>query len=120
MIVKGSEWRKWDLHVHTKGTNKNDQYSCSCFDDFCKEMFSKAIENNISAIGITDYFSIDNYKKVIDYQNKNNKFVVKTENNEYVFDKVVFAAGGKAYPQLGTDGGVLEVLRQHDYLIETL
>lgn len=68
MIVKGSEWRKWDLHVHTKGTNKNDQYSCSCFDDFCKEMFSKAIENNISAIGITDYFSIDNYKKVIDYQ----------------------------------------------------
>jgi predicted flavoprotein YhiN len=59
-------------------------------------------------------------EKVIDYQNKNNKFVVKTENNEYVFDKVVFAAGGKAYPQLGTDGGVLEVLRQHDYLIETL
>ena len=59
-------------------------------------------------------------EKVIDYQNKNNKFVVKTENNEYAFDKVVFAAGGKAYPQLGTDGGVLEVLRQHDYLIETL
>jgi hypothetical protein len=21
---KGSEWRKWDLHIHTKGTNKND------------------------------------------------------------------------------------------------
>ena len=68
MINRGSEWHKWDLHIHTKGTNKNDQYSCSCFEDFCKEMFSKAIENNISAIGITDYYSIDNYKKVIEYQ----------------------------------------------------
>jgi hypothetical protein len=23
---KGSEWRKWDLHIHTKGTNKNDNF----------------------------------------------------------------------------------------------
>ena len=24
---RGSEWRKWDLHFHTKGTNKNDQFT---------------------------------------------------------------------------------------------
>ena len=59
-------------------------------------------------------------EKVLDYQNKDNKFIVKTDKEEHVFDKVVFAAGGKAYPQLGTDGGVLEVLRQHGYVIETL
>ena len=59
-------------------------------------------------------------EKVLDYQNKDNKFIVKTDKSEHVFDKVVFAAGGKAYPQLGTDGGVLEVLRQHGYVIETL
>ena len=29
-------------------------------------------------------------EKVIDYQNKNNKFVVKTENNEYAFDSNQF------------------------------
>lgn len=23
---KGSEWRIWDLHIHTPGTSKNDQY----------------------------------------------------------------------------------------------
>ena len=23
---RGSEWRKWDLHIHTSGTAKNDQY----------------------------------------------------------------------------------------------
>ena len=59
-------------------------------------------------------------EKVLDYQNKDNKFIVKTDKSEHVFDKVVFAAGGKAYPQLGTDGGVIEVLRQHGYEIETL
>ncbi len=61
---KGSEWRKWDLHVHTKGTNKNDQFKSEDFDKFCIAFFKKALENNISAIGITDYFSIENYQKV--------------------------------------------------------
>ena len=61
---RGSEWRKWDLHIHTKGTQKNDQFTSSTFNDFCVVMFKKALKNNIAAIGITDYFNIDNYKKV--------------------------------------------------------
>ena len=65
---RGSEWRRWDLHVHTKGTNKNDQFKSSDFETFCAALFKKAIEQNIKAIGITDYFSIDNFKKVIQYQ----------------------------------------------------
>ena len=59
-------------------------------------------------------------EKVLDYQSKDNKYIVKTDKEEHVFDKVVFAAGGKAYPQLGTDGSVLDILRQHGYEIETL
>ena len=61
---RGSEWRKWDLHVHTKDTSKNDNFTSPNFDEFCITFFRKAIEKNIQAIGITDYFSIDNYKKV--------------------------------------------------------
>ena len=64
MSSHGSEWKKWDLHVHTKDTNKNDQFKSQDFDTFCSIFFKKAIENNISAIGITDYFCIENYKKV--------------------------------------------------------
>lgn len=67
-INRGSEWRKWDLHVHTKGTNKNDQFSLSNMEDFLYEFFKKAIEKEISAIGITDYFSIDRYRDVVNYQ----------------------------------------------------
>lgn len=72
----GSEWRRWDLHVHTKGTNKNDQFKSKDFEVFCEVLFRKAIDNDIAAIGITDYFSIDNYKKVKKYvgdiENKTN------------------------------------------------
>jgi len=67
---KGSEWRRWDLHVHTKGTNKNDEYKSENFNDFCIILFKKALENNIAAIGITDYFCIENYKKVVQFVNE--------------------------------------------------
>ncbi len=68
---KGSEWRRWDLHLHTKGTNKNDQFHASAdFDAYCVTMLKKAVDKKIAAIGITDYFSIDNYKKVVDFIEK--------------------------------------------------
>lgn len=71
---RGSEWRKWDFHIHTKGTRKNDQFDSPDFDSFCKLFFQKAIENEIEAIGVTDYFSIENYLKIKDY-------VLKIEDN---------------------------------------
>ena len=57
---RGSNWRKWDLHVHTPGTKKNDQYrleSGDVWDVFCK----KIEESDVQAVGITDYFSADSY-----------------------------------------------------------
>ena len=66
-INRGSEWRKWDLHVHTKGTNKNDQFTSKNLDEFFNIFFKKAYENKIEAIGITDYFSIDRYKYAVKY-----------------------------------------------------
>ena len=68
MTNSGSEWRKWNFHVHTKGTNKNDQFSSTTMDDFFCKFFKKAIENQISSIGITDYFSIDRYIDALNYQ----------------------------------------------------
>ena len=61
---RGSEWRKWDLHIHTKGTSKNDNFTSPDFDGFCITMFKKVLEKDIKAIGITDYFGIVNFKKV--------------------------------------------------------
>ncbi len=64
---KGSEWRRWDLHIHTKNTAKNDRFKSKDFESFCEICFKKALEKNIAVIGITDYYCIENYKQVKQY-----------------------------------------------------
>ncbi|HQY53513.1 MAG TPA: hypothetical protein PLD63_14190 [Ignavibacteria bacterium] len=62
---RGSEWRIWDLHIHTPGTKKNDQFTGSNLDEKWAN-YIDSINNSteeISVIGITDYFSIENYFK---------------------------------------------------------
>ncbi|HMA64839.1 MAG TPA: ATP-binding protein, partial [Chitinispirillaceae bacterium] len=64
---RGSVWRRWDLHLHTKGTLKSDNFTSADLNEFCKAMFRKAVDAEVAAIGITDYFSIDNYNRVVEY-----------------------------------------------------
>lgn len=79
--VYGSEWRKWDFHVHTPYSILNNQFGINASDDsntgfdrYVQQLFSKAIEKDIWAIGITDYFSIDGYKRIHnDYLNNPTK-----------------------------------------------
>lgn len=66
----GSEWRKWDFHVHTPYSLLNNQYgvdpfdSSSSFDTYVVELFTRAVEKGVAAIGITDYFMIEGYKRI--------------------------------------------------------
>ncbi len=71
---RGSLWGRWDLHVHTPGTNKNDQYEGQSIDEKWENFYQAVnayvgdgsdLSKRISAIGITDYLSIDNYNKVV-------------------------------------------------------
>jgi hypothetical protein len=68
---RGSEWKKWDLHVHTPHTQKNNQYSAAkggnVWDKFCKRIE----ESDVSVFGITDYFSANNYFTFIEEFKKN-------------------------------------------------
>lgn len=55
MIIRGSEWRKWDLHIHSPYTyGTANKYGETSIDDFC----NKIIENEIACIGLTNYFYI--------------------------------------------------------------
>lgn len=57
---RGSQWRKWDLHVHTPGTAREDGFKN--WPDFLK-----ALKNtkDVYVVGITDYLSIANYEHLI-------------------------------------------------------
>jgi hypothetical protein len=61
---RGSEWRKWDLHIHSPGTKLSDQFASSDpdpWDAYCQ----KLNDSDVHAFGITDYFSADGYHSTI-------------------------------------------------------
>jgi len=68
--LKGSEWRKWDLHVHSPcsivnhyyGTNEEEKW-----ENFIKNL--ESLPEEFKVIGINDYLFIDGYKKILEYKN---------------------------------------------------
>jgi hypothetical protein len=60
---KGSEWRKWDLHVHTPASVLSNGFG-SDWDVYVKNLFTILLAKQIAAVGITDYFTIDGYRKL--------------------------------------------------------
>lgn len=65
---RGSEWRKWDLHVHTPESIFH-QYGGN--GDEVWEKYIAALENlpaEIKVLGINDYLFIDGYRKVLEYK----------------------------------------------------
>ncbi|MFA6493408.1 MAG: hypothetical protein WCV58_04680, partial [Patescibacteria group bacterium] len=67
--IRGSEWRKWDLHVHTPLS------FCQNYGGNTKEVWEKFITDlemlpkEFAAIGINDYLFLDGYEKVLVYKN---------------------------------------------------
>lgn len=71
-FLRGSEWKRWDLHIHTPSSYLANEFGdpaqAEVWDSYITSLFQKALEKEIVAIGITDYFSIEGYEKVLEYQ----------------------------------------------------
>lgn len=63
---QGSIWRKWDFQVHTPASHLNNQFG-SDWDVYVQNLFRTAIAKGLSAIALTDYFTIDGYKRVREF-----------------------------------------------------
>lgn len=58
---RGSEWRKWDLHLHAPGTKMSDNYSLKD-GELDLEQFCRVIhDSDVAVVGIADYFSLDSF-----------------------------------------------------------
>jgi len=68
-LNRGSEWQKWDLHLHTPYTKLADNYKCET-GDIWEEYCQKLNESDVLAFGITDYFSIENYTCLLEKYKK--------------------------------------------------
>lgn len=75
---RGSQWNKWDLHIHTPASYLNNQYG-SDWDSYVRVLFNTAIQKEIKVIGITDYFTIEGYKKI------RNEYLCNEEKLKSVF-----------------------------------
>lgn len=81
-IERGSTWNIWDFHVHTPYSRLSTRFGVDLtrrdsekdFDNYVKTLFTKAVDKGVVAIGITDYFFIDGYKRIRqDYLSKPDK-----------------------------------------------
>lgn len=66
---RGSEWRKWDLHVHTPASLTNNykgRDGKDVWDTYIDDL--EHLPADIKVIGINDYLFIDGYRKVLEYK----------------------------------------------------
>ncbi|HOW59074.1 MAG TPA: hypothetical protein PLO78_05045 [Candidatus Omnitrophota bacterium] len=90
---RGSVWRKWDLHVHSPASFCN---GFSNWDSYFKKLDEVTKQKEIKVIGVTDYFSIDGYEKLItDYKGKLGSVELILPNIEFRLDNIVCKRGNK-------------------------
>jgi hypothetical protein len=64
MVNRGSEWRRWEPHIHAPGTVLNNQFSGN---DPWESYLTKleGLTPRIEAIAVTDYYVTDTYEEVL-------------------------------------------------------
>ena len=67
MLSRGSQWNRWDPHIHSPGTVLNDQFRGA--DPWGRYLDALEAETPpIRAIGVTDYYLTDNYEKTREFK----------------------------------------------------
>ncbi len=70
MNPRGSNWRKWDLHVHTpasyhwNGGQLFRDMSTEDQNDAISESINKMADSDVAVFGIMDYWTFDGYRKI--------------------------------------------------------
>jgi hypothetical protein len=64
MVNRGSEWHRWEPHIHAPGTILNDQFGGA--DPWAAYLTTlETLTPRIEAIGVTDYYLTDSYEQVL-------------------------------------------------------
>jgi RecF/RecN/SMC N terminal domain len=97
-FAKGSEWRIWDLHIHSPLSALNNQFPKVANGEPNWDAYVSKLEalTNISVVGITDYFTIEGYRKILEFrkQGRLRNFDLVLPNIEFRLDKLVGTSSG--------------------------
>lgn len=79
--------------------------------DIIKALYELSLGKNVS---------LHLNEEVLDIEKVENTFLVKTNKDQYIFDKVVVATGGISYPQTGSTGDGYKFAKKFGHKIEDL
>lgn len=86
----GSEWRRWDLHIHTPESQLGSSFIGTTWEQYLDALETKTKEFDIAVIGITDYMTIDGYKKI--YEALNDTTAPRLSSVKFVLPNIEFRA----------------------------
>lgn len=67
MISRGSEWRRWEPHIHAPGTVLNNQFGATDpWDTYLTTL--ECLTPKIEAIAVTDYYVTDTYEEFLKHK----------------------------------------------------
>lgn len=67
MLSRGSEWRRWEPHIHAPGTTLNNQFTGpTAWHDYLTAL--EGATPVIEAIAVTDYYVTDTYEELLRYK----------------------------------------------------
>ncbi len=67
MINRGSEWHRWEPHIHAPGTILNNQFGVS--DPWSSYLSTlEALTPRVEAVAVTDYYVTDTYEKFLQHK----------------------------------------------------
>jgi len=86
-LLIGSIWRKWDLHLHAPTSVFNNQFKGKG-EKSAWEAYLDALERlpDTPVLGVTDYFSIEGYKRLREEKKKNGRL----SNNALLLPNIEF------------------------------
>lgn len=94
-MPKGSCWNIWDFHLHTPFSILNNKFGDpskdATWENYINQIEVKVKKHRISAIGFTDYFSIEGYKKILEFRDRTFlKDIFIFPNIELRVDKIIY------------------------------
>lgn len=76
-FLKGSEWRKWDLHIHTpmsfhwNGGKRFYEMTDDDKNEVIKRLIEKINQSDVKVFGIMDYWTFDGYIEIVKFLENN-------------------------------------------------
>src|SRR5579863_1105684 len=66
MNSRGSEWHRWEPHIHTPGTVLNNQFGADPWDAYLTTL--EGLTPKIEVIAVTDYYVTDSYEAILKHR----------------------------------------------------